>query len=108
MEMFNYTKGSDNDRFAIGCFGMVLFMLSPLWIGQVGAYITKTVMNKPCNESTDCLWLMVPDYVYFTLPMGGLLLLFYVPVWLLTNHELDVSGPESEDSTEDSTKSDEL
>ena len=106
IDLLKYEKGPDNDRFAIGCFGMVLFILSPLWIGQLGEYITKNVLEKPCSESTDCIWLMVPDYVYYTLPMGGLLLLFYVPVWLLTNHEIDVSDSEAEDSTEGSTAGD--
>lgn len=107
IETVKYKKDSDNDRFALGCFGIVLFILSPLWIGQMGAYITKSFLNKPCSESTDCSWLILSDYVYYTLPLGALLLLLYIPLWLLTNHELDVSEPPLEDSIEGSTESDE-
>ena len=108
MDIIRYKEGSENNQFAVGCFGIVLFMLSPLWIGQLGIYITKTMLDKPCSESTDCIWLMVPDYVYYTLPMGALSLLFYVPVWLLTNYEIETTEADEQNSIEDSTKDDDL
>jgi hypothetical protein len=106
MELFKYDKGEDNDSFAFGCFGIVLLMISPLIIGNIGVYLTKSG-GQPCGEATDCFWAQVPNYAEYTVPFGGLLLLFYIPIWLVTNYEVTDAEKKDPDSIEDSKKSDE-
>ena len=106
MEVFKYDKGEENDSFAFGCFGIVLLMMSPLIIGNIGVYLTKS-NGQPCGEATDCIWAQVPTYAEYTVPFGGILLLFYIPTWLMTNYEVDSPNEKDSDSTEDSKRSDE-
>ena len=106
MELFKYEKGEENDSFAFGCFGIVLLMLSPLIIGNIGVYLTKS-NGQTCGEATDCIWAHVPNYAEYTVPFGGLLLLFYIPTWLMTNYEVTESEEKKLKTIEDSKESDE-
>ena len=106
MGLFKYDKSEDNDSFALGCFGIVLLMLSPLIIGNIGIQLAKSG-GQPCGEGTDCIWSQLPSYAEYTVPFGGVLLLFYIPMWLITNYEVDAPEEKDADSIEDSKELDE-
>ena len=106
MELFTYEKGGNNDTFALGCFGIVLFILSPLIIGNIGTQIAKSG-GQPCSEGTDCIWSLIPSYADYTVPFGGLLLLLYIPMWLVTNYEVTETKENEPHLIEDSNDSDE-
>ena len=106
MALFEYDKDEENDTFAIGCFGIVLLMLSPLIVGNIGTHLTKS-SGQPCSESTDCLWVKIQNITEYTVPFGGLLLLFYIPMWLTTNYKITESEEKDSENIEDSNESDE-
>ena len=106
MELFKYDKSEDNDTFALGCFGIVLIMLSPLIIGNIGVYFTKS-NGHPCSEGSDCFWTQILNYVDYSVPLGGIVLLFYIPMWLITNYDVVDTEEKDSDLIEESNESDE-
>ena len=100
MGIFQYNIKQSNDRFALGCFGIFLLMLSPLLIGNIATMLVKNG-GRPCTASSGCFWAEVSTYAEYTVPLGGLLLLLYVPLWLFSNYdvvdssEMDGDGEES-------------
>ena len=104
MYLIKHHKTSSNDTFALGCFGIILFALSPLWISALGQYVVDVEHNPTdaCTIANDCGWILFQEYTHYTFPLGVLLLLLYVPVWMWTNHSLDVE--ELIDNPDDTTR----
>ncbi len=44
--------------------------------------------GSSCTESSGCFWSQVPTYAEYTVPLGGLMLLLYVPLWLMSNYDV--------------------
>jgi hypothetical protein len=101
MNLIKYEKSQHNDTFALGCFGIIIFALSPLWISALGQYIVDVEHNPTdaCNMTNDCGWILIQEYTHYTFPLGLLLLLFYVPIWMWNNHYFDI-GNDKNDSVE--------
>ena len=75
-------------------------------VGNIGVHLAKS-NGQPCGEGTDCIWSQVPSFADYTVPLGGLLLLLYIPMWLMTNYEVTESEEKDSKTTEDSKESDE-
>ena len=54
MALFKYDKSENNDTFALGCFGIVLLMLSPMIVGNIGVHLAKS-NGQPCGET---IWIV--------------------------------------------------
>ncbi|AHM59297.1 hypothetical protein D770_05150 [Flammeovirgaceae bacterium 311] len=74
-------------RFPIWLSLILLFLLSPVLIGFIGAWITELITSEPCHEG-NCIWMVLPWLTIITLPVGGIILLIYVVIILLDTVKL--------------------
>lgn len=87
MGIFTYNIKQNNDRFALGCFGIFLLMMSPLLVGNIATMLVKQA-GQSCTASSGCFWAEVSTYVEYTVPLGGVILLLYIPLWLFSNYDV--------------------
>lgn len=87
-------------RFPIGLLVIIFIGFSPLIIGAVGSWMTEFFTGEACHEG-NCGWMVLPWLTIITLPIGGVLLIIYLVIFLIdlfqffknkkTYNNLDVS-----------------
>ena len=87
------------------CFGIV-WSCYPLIVGNIGVQWAKS-SGQPCSEGADCVWAQIPSFADYTVPLGGILLLIYIPMWLMTNYKVTESEEKNAQIIEDSNDADE-
>ncbi|MEL6864804.1 MAG: hypothetical protein AAFP19_10305 [Bacteroidota bacterium] len=65
-------------RFPLWLLVIVVLSLSPFIIGFTGAYFTELITGEPCHEG-NCSWGAIPWLgIFFTLPLGAVILAIYL------------------------------
>lgn len=64
-------------RVPIILFLILLFAISPVLIGMIGAQITEAMTNEPCHEG-NCFWGAFGWYFLLTMPIAGILFVLFL------------------------------
>lgn len=74
-------------RFPLWLLIIIVIGFSPILIGALGSYLTELITNKPCHEG-NCIWMVLPWMMLFTLPFGGVLLIIYLIIIIIDSIKL--------------------